>query len=569
MLAGLPQNPALANPLTNLGKATTRQHLVLVRMRDTGVISEAQYQAARAEKLQIRSLLTTEVHAEHVAEMARRAVVDRFGEKAYTEGVKVYTSLVAADQRAAHAALSRGLMDHERKQAWRGPEDHVDLPDGDDEGGVAQALKEYKDDDELRLAIVLKAEAREVVARLATGETVQVKGDGLRWAQAALSPKAPDKLRLVRGAVIRLVHSDKSGWSISQWPEVQGGFVSLDPATGRVRALVGGFDFMRQPFNHVTQAWRQPGSTFKPFLYSAALEHGIMPGTLINDAALTLGDWSPQNSDGQFDGPMTMRQALARSRNLVSVRLVRQMGVADARQWTTQFGFEANRQPDNLTLALGAGATTPLQLALGYAVFANGGYRVLPRLIERITDAQDKPIYEAPAVPPLTDADAATSGRVIPARNAFLIRSLLQEVTRSGTAARAQAMLRRPDLYGKTGTTSDAVDAWFAGFQPGVVAVVWIGYDEPRSLGSRESGGGLALPVWIQYMDKVLRGVPVRRDVPPDGVVGVDGDWRYAEFAEGGFVYGIDVEEAPPAAAALPATSASEAVFAAPEASPP
>ena len=601
MLVGLPQNPSGANPVTNLAKATARQHHVLKRMRDMAVITGEEYDAALAEKLVIRAQNQVEVHAEYVAEMARKAVVERLGEQAYTQGVKVVTSLIAAEQQAAWVALRKGLMDHERKQAWRGPEDTVDLPDDDDETAIAQALKDYRDDEDLRLAVVLSASPKEVVARLANGETVHLAGEGLRWALPALSPKAASDLRITRGAIVRVIRGEKQGWAIGQWPEAEGAFVSMDPGTGLVRAMVGGFDFTRQPFNHVTQAWRQPGSSFKPFLYSAALEHGVMPATLINDAPLTIGDWSPQNSDGKFDGPLTLRQALAKSKNLVSVRLVQHMGTTDARQWAGRFGLDVDKQPDNLTLALGAGSVTPLQMASAYSVLANGGYKVSPRVIERITDAKGTVLFEAPAPAPLADApaavvaapvDTAASGvatddaasapaakpayamvpaqgasaadgqRVVPARNVFITRALLQEVTRSGTAARAQATLKRPDLYGKTGTTNDAVDAWFAGFQPSVVAVVWIGYDTPRSLGSRESGGGLALPVWISVMGQALKGVPVQPNVPPDGVVSVDGDWRYSEFAEGGFVPRIDIE-APAEAASEPASAPNPAAPAA------
>ena len=603
VLAGLPQNPSGANPITNLAKATKRQQHVLGRVRDTGVITEDEYNNAKTEKLLIRSQSQVEVHAEYVAEMARKAVVERLGEQAYTQGVKVVTSLIASEQQAAWAALRKGLMDHERKQAWRGPEDTVDLPDDDDDTAIAQALKDYRDDEDLRLAVVLSASPKEVVARLTNGESVHLSGEGLRWALPALSPKAASDLRITRGAIVRVMRGDKA-WAIAQWPEAEGAFVSMDPGTGRVRAMVGGFDFTRQPFNHVTQAWRQPGSSFKPFLYSAALEHGVMPATLINDAPLTIGDWSPQNSDGKFDGPLTLRQALAKSKNLVSVRLVQHMGTPDARQWAGRYGFDVDKQPDNLTLALGAGSVTPLQMASAYSVLANGGFKVSPRVIERITDAKGTVLFEAPAPAPLADApmavaaapvDAAASGvsaddaasapaarpayamvpamaasaadgqRVVPARNVFITRALLQEVTRSGTAARAQATLKRPDLYGKTGTTNDAVDAWFAGFQHSVVAVVWIGYDTPRSLGSRESGGGLALPVWISVMGQSLKSVPVQANLPPDGVVSVDGDWRYSEFTDGGFVPRIGLEA--PAEAASEAASAPN--LAAPAASSP
>jgi penicillin-binding protein 1A len=599
MLAGLPQNPSYANPITNLPRAVARQQVVLERMHETGVLDDPAYAAAKAEKLQIHTLSTTEVHAEHVAEMARQAVFERLGEQAYTTGVKVYTSLVAADQQAAWTALRRGLLDYERKQPYKGPEDDADLPDDADDAAVAQALKDTPDDDDLRAAIVLAASPRQVTARLATGETVTLTGDGLRWALPALSAKANDDLRIERGSIIRVSTTPKGGWAIAQWPEAQGAFVSLDPGTGRLRALVGGFDFARQPFNHATQAWRQPGSSFKPLLYSAALEHGIMPATVINDAPLTLGDWSPQNADGRYDGPLTLRQALAKSKNLVSVRLVQQIGVETARQWAGRFGIDVAKQPDNLTLALGAGSVTPLQMASAYAVLANGGFKVNPLVIERIVDGKGQVLFQAPLPPALKDVpaasaasapEAAASGapaaapasapasapvatdapafdaaqavagqRVLPARNAFIVRALLQEVTRSGTAARAQAMLRRPDLYGKTGTTNDAVDAWFVGFQPSVVAAVWMGYDDPRSLGARESGGGLSLPVWISYMGQVLKGVPVQPNLPPEGIVEVDGDWRYSEYAGGGFVGRVGLEEAAEAASGAASGAASAA----------
>ena len=296
---------------------------------------------------------------------------------------------------------------------------------------------------------------------------------------------------------------------------------------------------------------------------SAALEHGVQPATVVNDAPWPVGadGWNPQNSDGQFDGPLSLRRALAKSKNLVSIRLVQYIGVDTARQWAGHFGFDVDRQPANLTLALGAGSTTPMQLATAYAALANGGYKVDPVVIERITDAQGKVVYQAPPPVPLTEAQ-----RIIPARNAFVIDSLLNEVARSGTAARAQAALKRPDIYGKTGTTNDAVDAWFAGFQPSVVAVVWMGYDDPRSLGSRESGGGASLPIWISYMDRVLRNVPVHSYEPPEGVQQVNGEWYYSEYAEGGYVTQIGLDDA--GAAAASGASGAEGASAPQEATP-
>ena len=574
MLAGLPQNPAFANPVTNFDRATQRQRIVLARMVTTGVITPEQQAAARAEVLKLRTASQQVLHAEHVAEMARRLVVERFGTEAYSQGLRVHTSLRAADQQAAWAAVRKGVLAYDSRQAWRGPEDTEDLPAANSpnlEAAAAQALKDYRDDEDLRVAIVLRASPKELLAQLATGERVTVKGDGLRLGQSGLTGKGDPDLAIGPGAIVRLVRDAPRGnappaWRLTQWPEVQAGLVAMDAATGRVRALVGGFDFTRQPFNHVTQAQRQPGSSFKPFLYSAALEAGVMPATVVNDAPFVSPDgWAPQNSDGQFDGPMTLRQALARSKNLVSIRVLQQVGVGAARRWAERFGFAPTSQPDNLTLALGAGSASPMRLAQAYGVLANGGWAVSPVVIERITDATGKVLFEAPPPPP---QDAAQ--RVVPERNVFITNSLLNDVTRVGTAARAQGQMGRGDVYGKTGTTNDAVDAWFGGFQAGfeggvgkgIVAVVWLGHDDPQSLGTRESGGGLALPVWIDYMAQALKGVPV---APPptasEGVVQRDGDWVYAEFGDGGGVTSIGLDEPTPAGLAASAAAAASAAM--------
>lgn len=568
MIAGLPQNPIYANPVVSLQKASARQRWVLQRMRKTGVISDAEFDAALAEKLTLRSPAFVDVNAAFVAEMARRAVVERLGEKAYTQGIRVTTSLRADDQRAAHAALRRAVLAHERKQAWRGPEDQNHLPDelAEAERAAALVLKEQRDDEDLRVAVVLSAGPREVMAKLASGENVSVRGDALKWVQAALTAQAPERLAIRRGSVLRLVsQTSPKGpgkgveWHIAQWPQAEAAFVALDPATGRVRALVGGFDFNHRQFNHVVSAARQPGSSFKPFLYSAALEAGVMPETLVLDAPLTDADgtpatWNPKNSDDRFDGDISLREGLVRSKNLVSVRLLKQVGLPAAREWIGRFGIDMAKQPENLTLALGTGSVTPLQMAAAYAVFANGGWRVTPVLIERIASASGELLFEAPPAAPLTEET-----RALPARNVFLVNTLLADVTLRGTAARAQAALKRPDLYGKTGTTNEAVDAWFAGWAPGVVGVGWMGYDDPQSLGERESGGGLALPIWIDSMAAMLRNVPVQALQPPEGVVKVEGaDWRYAEFANGNFV--PRVGPPPAAGAAFPSSpAASEA----------
>jgi penicillin-binding protein 1A len=568
LLAGLPQNPIHANPVASAERAIKRQRWVLSRMLVTGDITQAEHDAALAQKMRFRRAAQVDVPAQFVAEMARKAVVERLGEQAYTEGIRVITSVRSDDQRAAHAALRRAVIGHERKQRWRGPEDFEALPDdpAKAERAAALALREVDDDDDLRAAIVMQAGPRELQLQLANGERVSVAGDALKWLQAALAPKAPAELAIRRGAILRVMAqtstkpASKAGpavqtvsWNVVQWPEAEAAFVGLDPVTGRVRALVGGFDFNRQQFNHVTSAWRQPGSSFKPFLYSAAFEHGVIPQTLVDDLPLLGADggppgWDPKNSDGKFDGEMTVREGLVRSKNLVSVRLLKHVGLAAATDWATRFGFQPAKLPDNLTFALGAGSTTPLQMALAYAVLANGGFRVEPVLIERIVDAKGTVLFEAPPPAPLTE-----DRRVVPARNVFLVNTLLRDVTLMGTAARAQAELKRPDLFGKTGTTNDAVDAWFAGFQPpgaghaGVVGVAWMGYDDPRSLGDRESGGGLALPIWIEAMATMLRGVPQVALEPPEGVLAVGGDWRFSEWADGGFVAHVGAPVAPPA----------------------
>jgi penicillin-binding protein 1A len=543
MLAGLPQNPHYANPIANLERATQRQRIVLERMRVTGVISAAQQAAARAEKLTIRAPGQVPLHAGHVAEMARLAVVERFGSDAYSSGIRVVTTLRSADQRAAWAAVRQGVLAHDAKGGWRGVEDLAALPAGDGaevEAAAARALKDHRDDEMLRVAIVLSGHPKEVRLQLASGERIVVTGEGLRFALAGLSPRARPPLDIQRGAIVRVLQQGQA-WSIVQWPQAEAAFVALDPATGRVRALVGGFDFNRQPFNHVTQAWRQPGSAIKPLLYSAALEHGVMPSTVVDDAPFTAANgWSPANSDGLYFGPVTLRAALAKSRNLASVRVLDTIGVGAARDWLARYGLDAARQPDNLTLALGTGSVTPLQMAQAYGAIANGGWVVPPVVIERITDARGKLLFEAPGVPALTE-----ESRAIPARNAYLSASLLNEVTRSGTAARAQAQLRRTDLFGKTGTTDDAVDAWFAGFQPSQVAVAWMGYGEPRSLGERESGSALALPIWIDYMASALKGVPIAPAAtlaPPPGLIRLGDDWIYDELAVTGHVRHIGAD---------------------------
>ncbi len=562
MLAGLPVAPSAYSPAVNPRRAKVRQQYVLGRMRQLGFIDQAQYEAALAEELKPRTALAaTEPtagarlrgSADFAAEMARQLMFEVFREETYSRGLNVYTTLVAAEQQAAYSALRTQVLDYDRRYGYRGPEAFVDFT-GDAaarEQRIEDALVEAIDSPGLVPAVVLEATPEKVVAVVQGGEKIAVEGDGLRFAARALNAKAQPAQRIVPGAVIRLTRLSKGGWEIVQLPQVEALFVAANAADGAVRALVGGFDYNLNKFNHVTQGWRQPGSSFKPFIYSAALEQGFTPSTIVNDAPiyidpkLTGGQlWEPKNFEGKNEGPMRLRQALARSKNLVSIRVLQTIGPDNGQQWATRFGFDPDKHPPYLTLALGAGAVTAWQMLAGYSVFANGGHRIAPYLITRVTDANGKVLMETPAPAQLDEAN-----RVIPARNAWLMDSLLRDVTRYGTAARASATLKRADLAGKTGTTNDSHDAWFAGYGGGIVGVAWMGFDQPRPLGQRETGGGLALPIWIGYMQTALKGRPEETHPMPEGLVVVGNETYFEEFPPGRGIasVGLAEEAAPPA----------------------
>ena len=555
MLAGLPKAPSAYNPIANPKRARIRQLYIIDRMESNRFITPEQADMAREEPVKLRTGPdNTRVHAEYVAEMARQLIFAQYGDEAYTRGLNVYTTLNSAEQDTAYKALRKGIMDYERRQQYRGPERFVSLPTTaqDLEEAIDDALANHPDNGDVMSALVLEATPRKITAVRQNGDSVEITGEGLKPAQSGLSAKAPPNIKLRRGAIIRVVKTPRNTWEITQLPEVEGALVALDPSTGAIRALVGGFDFDKSKFNHVTQAWRQPGSSFKPFIYSAALEKGFTPATVVNDAPLFFDSsftggqpWEPKNYDGRYDGPMTMRTGLAKSKNMVSIRILQAVGAKNGQEWVSRFGFDAAKHPAYLTMALGAGSVTPMQMAVGYSVFANGGYRVNPYLIARVTDHKGRIISETPT-PELSE-----SNRAIEPRNAFIMDSLLQEVTRSGTAARAQATLKRPDLYGKTGTTNDSVDAWFTGFQPSITAVTWIGYDKPRNLGSRETGGGLSLPVWISFMQQALKGVPVMEPSVPAGVVNIGGEWFYEEFSRNAGVASLGLQDRPAAPASV------------------
>ncbi|MDB5813665.1 MAG: penicillin-binding protein family [Rhodocyclales bacterium] len=540
MLTGLPKAPSAYNPVVNLERAKQRQHYVLRRMLELNYINAAQHDKAVADPVKLaisRSQQSVQplisLHAEYVAEMARQIAVDQFKDEAYTRGIKVITTIMKNDQAAAYQSLRRGVLDYERRHGYRGAEAQLDLADikSEQDEQLEELIDGYPDQDEIKSAIVLSVTPKQVHVYLRGGELIDVGGDSLKYAAAMLAANAPQQKQLRRGSLIRVVKNAK-GWAITQPPEVEAGFISLDPNTGAIRSLVGGFDFNRNKFNHITQAWRQPGSSFKPFIYSAALEKGFTPESVFDDAPLSFSAaatgsqaWSPQNYDGKYEGPMTLRTALAKSKNLVAVRLLQAIDPAYAQDYvTSRFGFDPAKNPPYLTLALGSGAVTPWQMASAYAIFANGGYRVQPFVVKEIRDEKDRVIARVDPV-----AAGKQSERVLDPRNVYLMHSMMQDVVRRGTAAKAMS-LGRNDLAGKTGTTNEFVDAWFCGYQPNLVGIAWVGNDQPKRLGSGETGAMLALPIWMGYMEKALHGVPEQgMDVPP-GLVHVKTDKGTDDF---------------------------------------
>ncbi len=546
MLAGLPKAPSAYNPISNPKRARSRQLYILERMQGQGFITEAQMEAAKVQPLQIKQGgIASEVPSEYVAEMARQLIYAQYGDESYTRGLNVYTTIKAEQQIAAYKSLRAGIMEYERRQVYRGPEEFVDLSNDPKQlaEDVLEALQDHPDNGDVYAAVVLEVNPKKIVAERSNGETIEITGDGLKPAQSGLAANASAKIKIKRGAVIRVIQNAKKGWDITQLPEVEGAFVAMNPKDGAILALVGGFDFVKSKFNHVTQAWRQPGSSFKPFIYSAALEKGFTPATIVNDAPLffdagvTGGQaWEPKNYDGKFDGPMTLRRGLAQSKNMISIRVLQATGAKTAQEWITRFGFDEDKHPPYLTMALGAGSVTPMQMASAYSVFANGGYLTTPWLIQKITDERGKTLVD------VAPKEIQESQRAIDARNAFVMTSLLQEVTRSGTAAKARVQLKRDDIYGKTGTTNDSHDAWFAGYNPTVTAVTWMGYDSPKSLGDRETGGGLSLPVWIGFMQTALKGIAPTEASAPEGVVNRGGEWFYDEFTKNAGVSNLGLE---------------------------
>jgi penicillin-binding protein 1A len=544
MLAGLPKAPSAYNPVVNPNRARLRQHYVLRRMHELGYISDTQHAAALKEPLIVkRELSGYAVHAEHAAEMARQIAAERFPEDVYSRGMKVYTTLIKAEQEAAYNSLRKGVMDYDRRHGYRGAESYLDMKEikTDQDEAIDEALQDIPDAGDLIPALVLAADAKQIKAYRKGGEVVTLTGEAMKFALKMLDDKAPPNKRLRRSAIIRLQKDDKGAWQISQLPEVESAFVAVDPKDGAIRALVGGFDFNRNKFNHATQAWRQPGSSFKPFIYSASLEKGYSPGSVIADEPIVIPasetgsqSWEPHNYDGKYEGPMPMRTALAKSKNMVSIRILQSIGTQYAQDYAGRFGFDPEKHPPYLTMALGAGSVTPWQMVTGYAVFANGGYKINPFIVREIRGEGNQVL----ALSAQTEA-GDESTRAIDPRNAFLMDMMLRDVTIYGTAAKASAILKRHDLAGKTGTTNEYVDAWFCGYQVTVAGCAWIGFDQPKKLGDKETGGAAALPIWIGYMSRALKDVPVQLPQAPEGLVAV------GEGRERSYIYSENVKEHP------------------------
>ena len=544
MLAGLPKAPSANNPITNPTRAKQRQQYILLRMKQLGYVTDQEYEKAKNEEIKVKTSRNEfSVHAQYVAEMVRMMVYDQYKDETYTRGLNVYTTITQKDQEAAYQAVRRGVMDYDKRHGYRGPEGYMEIPAARDAiaDAIEDELAKYPDSDGILSAVVLEASPGRVRAVLSSGNEISVTGNGLNFAASGLTYNAGSNKQIRRGSIIRLAQDIQGNWNIVQMPQIEAAFVSLNPNDGAIKSLIGGFDFTQKKFNHVTQAWRQPGSSFKPFIYSASLDKNLAPASIINDAPVSFSgqtngqNWTPKNFDSKYEGPITMRRGLMKSKNMISIQILNQIGAQYGQEFITRFGFDPDKNPPYLTLALGAGSVTPLQMATAYSVFANGGYKIRPYIISHITDSDGKILSQA-----RPEKAGDESNRVIDARNAFIMDTLLKDVVRGGTAARAN-ILNRPDLAGKTGTTNDSIDAWFAGYQPSLVAVAWLGFDQPRNMGGRETGSALALPVWISYMQKALSGIPVEMKSPPAGVIYENGDYYYTEAPPGKIVTNIGV----------------------------
>ena len=573
MIAGLPQGPSNTNPVTNPEAAEQRREYVLSRMLKLGFIDKSAYDDALQEPVATTVHgLRTEVSAPYLAEMVRSYLRKNYPDDAYTAGYRVFTTVESENQQAANNAVTKSLLDYDRRHGYRGPEQHFDLAPDSEEPIPVDLLKGYSDIGPLRPAFVVAVSERGAEVVTTDGETLILPWEGIKWARKYLSqdrrtaaPKTAGKVMQVGDVVriewqepvlkpkkdVELSAVEKIGyWRLAQIPEVEGALVSLKSKNGAIEALVGGFEFQKSKFNRVTQAMRQPGSNFKPFIYSAALEAGFTAARFVNDAPIVFdapgleSTWRPENYSGKYYGPTPLRKALAHSRNLISIRLLRAIGVNAAVEHVARFGFDVSRLPKNLSMSLGSGELTPLELVSAFAVLSNGGYRIEPHFIERIEtkdgevimqadpltvcddcfkpefDDDDEPVDIASIIKLAELGQVRPAARVLDAGNAWIMNSMMRDVIKIGTGRRA-LQLKREDLAGKTGTTNDQKDAWFSGFNGDTVTTVWVGFDNSKPLGKRETGASAALLMWIDYMRTALAGARESVMERPPGVVTV------------------------------------------------
>lgn len=568
MIAGLPKAPSANNPISNPDRALTRRNWILGRMHSLSMINDQEYEEARTEELTAkRHGADIEVDAQYIAEMVRSDLYEKYGDDLYTEGYRVFTTVKSDLQATANAALQKGLLSYTERHGYRGPEKQFSEAELQDEEQLLKNLTKIGNISDIEPAVIVALQDKSIEVLRKTGERATLNWEQINWAREYKSAnrmggelkKATDAFKVGDMVRIQLRTADaakdkkKSAdteqrqqiWHLTQIPEVQGGLISVDPNDGAIMSLVGGFNFHHNKFNRVTQAIRQPGSNIKPFIYTAALANGFTPATLINDAPVVFHDdqleanWRPENYSKKFYGPTRLREALYKSRNLVSIRILRQIGVRNTVQYLENFGFDKDKLPHNLSLSLGSADMTPLQVAQGYATLANGGYGIEPYFIQRIEDSDGNVIFEAkpaticencqyvdPEQPPsaipqgMQVTNLPLAERKVDEQSAYLIYNMMQDVIKRGTGRRA-LVLKRNDLAGKTGTTNDQKDAWFSGFNSNLTTTVWVGFDQPETLGRKEFGGTAALPIWIDYMRVALKDQPESAPVPPEGIVSV------------------------------------------------
>ncbi len=526
LLAGLPKAPSRYNPLINTELAIQRQHAVLRSMLRHGYIDNTTYIIALDEPINLReSISKKELKADYVAEMVRQELYKEFGDGIYTSGLKVYTTIRKKNQKYANRSIQNNFINYMIRNGLNPPENFVNI-EGKDYASIEE--RDQYLTQQLRIiptygnfipGIILSAQPLHVTALLKNGKKINIYKRGLKLLQRDFKIEEEGERLIKPGVILRFV-KNRGTWHATQLPSVESSLVSMDPQTGAILALVGGFDFYRNKYNNVTQAQRQPGSIFKPFIYSAALEKGINAATLVNDGYLYVTakelnaneNWEPQNYNEKFSGPIRLREGLAKSKNLVAIRVLKNIGPKYAQDYISRFGFNSAKHPPYLSMALGVGEVTAMEMVTAYSVFANGGYLKKPYFIEKIIDSKGRKVTLS------TQLMNAELPRIIDPRNAFIMTDMLKEVINSGTAKRAKR-LKRSDIAGKTGTTNNLIDAWFAGYNPDIVTVTWMGHPQPKPLGNKETGSRAALPIWIDYMEPLLNDYPTRMLVEPDGIL--------------------------------------------------